>query len=202
MLDLNIRRNGVVLSTVFMKLGVLVQITVAMIFYGEIPKPLQVLGFLLAIIAILLIYFEKTNVLDRGVSKLLLPLLMLIGGTSDCLLNVYEKSGVPEYKNHFLFFIFVSAAVLCLMILVIKQKKPLFNELLWGALIGIPNYYSSRFLLLSLKDIPAIVAYPVYNIGVILIVCIIGHFVFAEKLSRKKLIGMLLIVVSLLLLNI
>ena len=85
MLNLNIRRNGVVLSAVFMRLGVLVPIIVAMIFYGEMPKPLQTIGFILAVIAILLIYFEKNDAAGKDTSKWLLILLFLVGGAGDCL---------------------------------------------------------------------------------------------------------------------
>ena len=201
MLNLSIRRNGVVLSTVFQKLGVLVPIVVAMLFYGEMPESVQIVGFLIAIAAIFLIYFEKSDLSGKAASKLSLILLFLINGTSESLLTVYDKSGAPEFKNHFLFFIFFTASVICMVILIVKRKKPSGKELLWGAMIGIPNYYSSRFLLLSLENVPAIVAYPVYNISVILIVCAIGRFAFGEKLNPKKLAGMALIIVSLILLN-
>ena len=82
-----------------------------------------------------------------------------------------------------------------------KKEKPRGADLLFGVLIGVPNYFSSRFLLLSLEQVPAVVAYPVFSIGTLLIISLIGLAVFHERLSSQKLCAMVLIAVSLFLLN-
>ena len=74
-------------------------------------------------------------------------------------------------------------------------------DLLFGAIIGIPNYLSSRFLLLSLKDIPAILVYPIYSVAAIVCTTLIGLFFFKEKLSMKKIASIGLILIALVLLN-
>ena len=43
----NIEKNGVVLSSVFMKLGLLVPMLVSIVFFGEVPGLLQIIGLCL-----------------------------------------------------------------------------------------------------------------------------------------------------------
>ena len=59
LLQINVRRNGVVLSSTFMKLGLLVSIAVSVLFFHEVPDVLQVIGFVMAVAAIILINFKK-----------------------------------------------------------------------------------------------------------------------------------------------
>jgi len=58
----NMRKNGVVLTSTFTKLGVLVPTLMAIIVFREQPKLMQVLGIVLAIAAIIIIHFDKENV--------------------------------------------------------------------------------------------------------------------------------------------
>ena len=52
--QVSVRRNGVVLSSAFSKLGLMVSIVMSVLFFGEKPTLLQTLGFLLAVGAICL----------------------------------------------------------------------------------------------------------------------------------------------------
>ena len=83
----------------------------------------------------------------------------------------------------------------------IRKQHLTWADALWGAVIGIPNYFSARFMLYALGAVPAIVAYPVYNITVILLISLVGFSVFKEKLSRRKLLGMAIILAAILVLN-
>ena len=83
-----------------------------------------------------------------------------------------------------------------------KREKICKGDLLYGLLIGIPNYFSARFLLLSLETVDAVVAYPTYSVGTIIVVSFVGMIFFREKLNRKQLFAIALILLSLILLNI
>ena len=74
-------------------------------------------------------------------------------------------------------------------------------DVLFGALIGIPNYYSARFLLKSLSHVPAIVAYPTYSVSSIVIVSAAGVILFHEKMNRRRKAAVALVLAALLLLN-
>ena len=58
-LQLNMKHNGMVLASTFMKLGVLIPILMAIFVFGEMPDALQTAGILLAVAAIIILHFVK-----------------------------------------------------------------------------------------------------------------------------------------------
>ena len=52
--------------------------------------------------------------------------------------------------------------------------------------------------LLTLGSLPAVVVYPVFNVGTIIVITAAGALFFHEKLSRNKKCALLLILASLL----
>lgn len=197
---LNIRKNGVVLSSIFMKLGVLVPLTMAIVFFREVPGVIQIVGFALAVCAIIIINVEPGKQTAAGSAGLLL-LLLLLGGLTDSMVNIYDKLGNPAWKDHFLFYVFAFSALLCLGTAVVQRQSMSVMDVLCGILVGVPNYFSSRFLMLALGSVSAIVAYPVFNVSTIVLISLAGVLAFREKLERRKLVGMGLILISLVLLN-
>ena len=83
-----------------------------------------------------------------------------------------------------------------------KHERIGRQELLDGILVGIPNYFSTRFLLLALGSLPAVIVYPAVSVGTIVLVSLAGFLLFGESLSRIKLLAMGIILLALVLLNI
>ncbi len=198
MLQWNISKNGVVLSATFMKLGVLVPTLLSIIIFGEMPAPLQVVGILGAVAAILLIQGGGRQ--ETG-SPWGLVVLLIAGGGGDAMSKVFEEIGPAALKNQFLLYTFMVALILCTLLCILRKQPFTWREALWGLMIGIPNYFSARFLLLSLSDVPAVVAYPSYSVGTIVLVTLVGVLLFREKLSKRKIAALSVILVSLALLN-
>ena len=166
LLQYNIRKNGVVLSSTFMRLGVLVPTAMAVLVFHEKPNVTQLLGFLVAVAAILVMNLKMGEAKDQSekaaditelsTEKKKVPgivwliILLLTGGFTDSLANVYDKAGNPDLKNQYLLFIFFVAFVCSVIgaLLQVKKQKTNYVDFIWGFLIGIPNYYSARFLLL------------------------------------------------------
>ena len=74
LLHYNMKRNGVVLASTFMKLGLLVSMAVSVIFFREMPGVVQWIGFAIAIGAIILINYEKGG--DTGAAGGGSPMLL------------------------------------------------------------------------------------------------------------------------------
>ena len=200
LLQWSIRKNGVVLSSVFMKLGLLVPMVMSVAFFGEVPTLVQIIGFLLAVGAIVLINYEKDPSAKRSGTGILL-LLLLSGGGADGMSKVFEELGPEGLSAQFLFYTFVVAMVLCLALLVWK-KEPLGKwEVLWGLVLGVPNFYAARFLLRALGSVPAVIAYPTYSVGTILTVTLAGVLLFRERLSKRHWVAFAGILAALALLN-
>jgi drug/metabolite transporter (DMT)-like permease len=200
LLQWNTGRNGIVLSSVFMKLGLLVPMTLSVLVFRELPTWSQVVGFCIALLAIVLINVKKGNTANRFHWELLV--LLLTGGGSDAMSKVFEALGPAALSNQFLFYIFAVALVLCVALVIYKKERPGLWEVLFGAAIGIPNFFSSKFLLRSLADLPAVVVYPSFSIATILITTLVGVCFFKERLRELQWLALAAIVAALFLLNI
>ena len=71
-----------------------------------------------------------------------------------------------------------------------------------GLAIGIPNFFSAKFLLGALQDIAAVIVYPVYSVATILTVTLAGILFFREKLENRQWLALAMILPALVLLNI
>ncbi len=200
LLQVSMRHNGVVLSSTFMKLGVLVPTVMAILIFRERPEITQIIGIAAALAAIVLIHFEK-NTGRVSSKKSLLILLLLLSGFTDSMANIYDKAGLPIFKEHYLFFTFFAALLSALLMAIKERKKFSAAELFFGALIGIPNYFSARFLLLALGSVPAVITYPVYSAATIVVISAAGVLLFKEKVSRRKKKALILIILALVFLN-
>ena len=200
LLQRNIRVNGVVLSATFIKLGLLVSMAVSVIFFGERPEIWQWAGFALAVAAIVLMNCRPGEGKAGNMAGLIL--LLLAGGGGDAMSKIFEELGNPAFSGHFLLTTFLMALGLCLMLFGLRKEAAGIREVLFGLLIGIPNFFSAKFLLGALKDIAAVVVYPVYSVATILAVTVTGVLVFREKLEKRQWIALAMILVALALLNI
>ena len=202
LLQKNISCNGVILSGAAMKLGgVLIPIIAAVLLFQERMKWLQLVGTFLAVLAIVLINAEKGESSGGG-KKQWLAVLLLASGFSDTMANIFDKTGPADLKNLYLFCTFVAALFIALALALRQKQRITAMDLLCGLLIGIPNYYSARFLLLSLGSVPAVIAYPVFSVGTIIVISAAGAVFFHERLNRRKKGALLLILASLVMLNI
>ena len=95
-------------------------------------------------------------------------------------------------------FALVLSAALCLRL----AQRPGPRDVLYGLMLGLPNYFSSRFLLLALHDIPASIAYPVYACGTILLAAASGRLLFSEKITKRQCAALALALAALALLNV
>ena len=201
--QINIHRNGVVMSSAFMKLGVLVPTMIAIAVFGERPAPGQIAGICLAIAAILMINLSQDGEDENRTvtSPRALILLLLAGGLGDAMSKFYEELGRPEYSSQYLLYTFIVAFVFCTAVALIRGQKFTVPDILFGCLVGIPNYYSARFLLLSLSSVPAVIAYPVFSVGTIIITSIAGVIFFREKMNAKQWAALGIVVLAMILLN-
>lgn len=200
MLQLNVNRNGVVLSATFMKLGLLVPLFVSVAFFGERLGAVQAAGILLALFAIVLIHYEKEETVMRF--RIGLPLLLFFGGSADIMSKVFEETGPLQYSDIFLLITFVMAVLLCTALMLLRGERPKKADVLFGILIGVPNYFSARVILKAIEHLPAVIVFPTYNVGALVAVTVAGIFLFREKLGRRQWIGVAAILAAILLLNI
>ena len=194
-----IGRSGVVLPATFQKLGVMLPTLAAITIFGEAIRPLQIVGVLIAGAAIVIMQGNVERS-ERGGFLGLIALLLVCGGC-DLMAKVFEFWGNPTHNDQYLLYTFASALLLCVVLCLTQKQGITWGDVLCGLAIGVPNYMSARFLLLSLTQVPAVVVYPTFSVGVIVLVAVVGVVCFREKLERRKLIALGMILAALVLLN-
>lgn len=209
LLQWNIEKNGVILSSTFMKLGVIVPTAIGVLWFGEQPGVTQYIGIFLSVAVILFLNLEKIpqtkekrrrRVGGESVGGLLL--LLLGGGVGDSMAKFYDTYGKAELSDLYLVLSFLISGLVCGVLVIQKKEKIGKSDVIYGCLIGIPNYFSARFLLDALADIPAFIAYPMYSIAAMVIIGVVGVFVFDERLTKRQWAVYAVVLVSVGLLNI
>ena len=195
----NVQKNGVVLSSVFMKLGLIVPLVISIAFFDEGLGLIQAIGLVLAIAAIIMINVSPEK--SGKKNGFFLILLLLLSGMAEAMSKVFDEKGNSAFSTQFLLYTFVMALVLCLALLLVKKQRIGAKELLFGTLIGVPNFFSAKFILSALADIPAVIAYPTSSVATILVVSIVGVFAFRERLRKLQWVAVCFIVTALALLN-
>lgn len=197
----SVKENGVGISGSFAKLGILIPMAFSIILWKEIPTGLQWIGIFLSLLSILIINLSAKSI-ERFDVKPTIIFLFLFGGMAEFSNKIYQKYALNDYKDIFLFFIFFVAFLISITF-TLKDKADINRkDILTGFAVGIPNLFSSYFLILSLDTLKTSVAFPLYSAGSILLINIGGFLIFKEKISKKNKFAIGLIVVALVLINI
>lgn len=127
---------------------------------------------------------------------------LLLSGFTDSMAKIYEQFGEVKESDLYLLVTFFVAFLIAL-ILMVKNKMGIHRkDCAYGLLIGIPNYYSARFLLMALRSVDAVLVYPLYSVATIILITIVGILVFRERLSRQKAVALVLVMVAISWINI
>jgi len=197
----SVRENGVGLTGTFGKLGILIPMTFSIILWKEFPTGIQWVGIILSITSIIIINISFKNETFNDI-KFSLLLLFLFGGVGEFSNKIFQKYSVLEYKSLFLFFVFFTALLISLYFTIKNNKKICKLNLFVGILVGIPNLFSSYFLIISLNYMKTSVVFPIYSAMSIVFISIFGVILFKERLSRKEIISIVMTIIGLALINI
>lgn len=199
-LQLNTRINGVVLSAIFSRLGVIVPALISVTLFKEQPEIVQIIGFVLAVIAIVMINWGKSE--GKAKSAIALIMLLLCCGLADSMAKFFDEYGDRSLEDFYYILTFAVAFVLSAVLALGKKQKLCIADVLYGFVLGIPNYYSVRFLTKAVSQIPAFITFPTYSVASIVVISIAGMVFFKEKLSKNQKYGIGIILLALVLLNI
>jgi len=195
---------GTALATVSARLSVLIPVLLSIVLFGESPNIKMIFGFLLALVTLYLFYLSLKNY-NNGVTsagKYLYLFALLLGiGIIDFSMKIYEHKFLPEEKGVFVFTIFFSAFIYTFIYLLIKKVKFDKSTFNLGLILGIPNVLSIHFLLAALSELPAIVVFPVMNIGVIVVTATAAYMFWKEKINLYGRIALVIGIAAILLLK-
>jgi len=198
--QLAVRDHGVGLAGSFAKLGILVPMSLSLVLWQELPTALQWFGIALAVGSIVIVNWPT----GRGLGDALRPallLLFLFGGIAEFSNKVFQQYGRQDDKAVFLLATF-AVACLCSLVVTVRRRRPVARrDIVMGILVGVPNLFSSFFLILALDTVPAAVAFPAFGAGTIVIINAVGVTFFRERLSTREWLAVGLTATALILIN-
>jgi len=196
--------SGAALSTVSSRLSVFVPTLLSIFFYCEIPNNYQTMGLILTLVTILLFYFSISDggLNGRSKNKFAYLLSVLIGiGIADFFMKVFQENWISTDTPFFLFWIFFFSFIATFSI-TLKNKIRLDKRILFlGLFMGIPNIFSSYFLIEALKTYKAVFVYPFVNMSIIVATAIIVKIFWKEDWSTYSKIALLTGLISIILLS-
>lgn len=192
---------GIAVSAVSAKMAVVFPVLFGIFIIAEPIFISTWIGILLSIVSVWFVTFADNNA-EKG-RHWWLPFLVFIGsGIIDLSLKLINWKFAGINEAHMAMSIFGIAAIVGLGVqfyrVAIKESRFEIKNIWAGILLGIPNYFSIFYLLkaINLPNMPAVVMFPVNNIGVVLLSTLFSVVLFKEKLSNKKLIGILFSILS------
>ena len=177
-------------TTIANKITFIFPTAMGILFFNEAWNFLKILGFIVAIISIVLITEDKSK-LPKSSGVLIILLLFFGGGMLESILNYSNQNWIePNDTSLFFGYLFFFAFLFGVLMMIWKNilGHPLLSkkDFFWGTLLGIPNYLSMYFLLKSLDDYPSSSVFPIANMGVILCSTLLSVLLFKARISKKK----------------
>jgi drug/metabolite transporter (DMT)-like permease len=178
---------GASMSVVSSRLSVVIPIGLSVIIFGEIPSYFQLSGIILALVTILFFYFSIRKFSSGSFRKedyfFLFALLIAIG-INDFSFKIFHNWRPAGEKNFFIITIFSFAFIYSFSYILLKKIKIQSSTLSAGAVLGIPNVFSSYFMIDALNRLPAVIVYPSINIGVIVLTSLAAFLIWKEELNK------------------
>jgi drug/metabolite transporter (DMT)-like permease len=202
-----IRHYGVALAGSVSRLSLSVPVLFAVAFLDErltLPIALGIAGAFGAFL--LLSPFKRGQAipLDRR-AIWYFPSLVLIFGLVDVWANLYATWAPPGEKALFMVLIFTGSAIVAWTAVAVRRLQVTTNAVVRGLILGVPNYFSTYFLLESLRSplfagLSAVV-YALYSVIGVVLAFGAGWLLWKEPLTARHRAGVLLAVVAIALLN-
>lgn len=195
----SLKINGISPTVTMMRMSLIIPVLGGILIYNEALSLFLGAGIVLVFISMYLLTKQgkEESLISEVSAPVLLILLFLISGTTDFSLKIFEASfltNVSEYM--FMGCVFASSCITAWILVMVRKEAVSMKALLLGLLIGIPNLYSSIFLIKALTHLPSATTYTFINIGIILCSALLGLFYWKDKLSQRQRWGLVTAVAS------
>jgi drug/metabolite transporter (DMT)-like permease len=199
----SVNYNGVGISVASMRISLIVPVLLSTLWYLEYISITQWGGIMLVFVTLFLLLPNKGRLVKEPFSAGWLLVLLFLGtGFGDAALKIYESDFSGTWvKQQFMGVVFLTAFLSGLAVLVFrKDVKFSLHDLWMGAAIGIPNLYTSIFLIEALERMNGAVVYSAVNVITVLGATVLGIYRWGDRLKPFQWAGIVFTLVSILLL--
>ncbi len=211
LLGLTTQYFGITIATVSSKMSLIIPVIFGLFIFETAAHEFDgwnYAGVLLALVAVALTSLKPAGPVEQipqPRSYWIFPLaLFCLAGILDTTLNYVNFSYLDQTTEvSFIVGIFVTAALIGVVILILRGQ-PVSNKSLWGGiLLGIPNFFSMFFILKALTAFnhDGAVLFPLFNMGIILGSAGVAVTIFRERLLTINKLGIILAVLSVIMLS-
>ena len=195
------QKIGIAITTVSNKMSMIIPVLIGLFVFEEDKNFLKLIGIVLAILAI---FFSCSKNGKLSFDKKYLPVIILVfigQGIADSTLKWAQEFAINASNNNVFFATtFFTAAFSGTLFMMIQQRKitVTLRSLLWGVILGIPNYFTLYFFVeaLSAGVFESSQVFPIVNMGVIVLTAVMGIILFREHLSKSNWMGILLALIA------
>ncbi len=202
---LSSQKVGVALTSVASKMSVVIPVVAGLFLLNEKINLLAGTGVVFALLAFYLT-LGKGRKSSFPRQYLVFPLLLFAGnGINDTLMKYTEYHFVADSNDLILFLsvVFLTALIIGGSISIIKYIKKKYalslRNVAAGTLLGLLNFGSTYYILVSMGLYDSSVVFPVTNAGIVSLSALTGYFFFREKLSGRNWAGIGLAIIAILL---
>ncbi|THV59720.1 EamA/RhaT family transporter [Flagellimonas alvinocaridis] len=197
---------GVSVASVATKMSLVIPVLFGVLFYQEHLSAWQIIGILLALVAVYLASLKEQHITIHK-KDLILPTLVFLGsGVIDTSIKYFEEQHLTSQEIPlFSSMVFGCAALTGFIFIGFKAfKNPLrinLKNVLGGIALGVPNYFSIFFLIRALRSdmLESAALFTLNNVAIVMFSTLVGILMFKERLSMKNWSGVVLAVLSIIL---
>ncbi len=215
-----IRWIGVASSNVISALSMLMPIGFGILVWDESPTAFQLVGVVLAMISLSLIgdkpkdklkSFDKidldepeTHAVSNTIRVAAMIIFFILCGLSRLAQEAFRylcDRDQTQLLSQYTLAAFVVAAIPSIVVLIVRRKKIVFLEIVFGVVLGLSNLLQVHFVLESLKVFEGYIVFPVTSAGGMVLITLVATQLLGEKLSVKTYICISIATLALVLLK-
>ena len=191
-------RVGVSVTTVAARVALVIPVVCSYLFIPNQMEP-RWGAIVVILLALVMVIWQqqpqgRAEEHKRGMGAFLLPLgvFLLFGANNFCLKwtqNSMSSAGGAEQLSAAIFFF---AALTGGGYYLATTRKPTFSwkAMLGGVALGVANFFTTYCMILGLALLPSGLFFPVYHVGIVTLVTLLGVFIFGERLSKMQIVGL------------
>jgi drug/metabolite transporter (DMT)-like permease len=192
-------------STIITNLSFLVPVMVSIFIFNEKPVFTVYISFALIVLTFYLLAEtskEKSEKKKIKIWLILAIIAMMASGVADTGPKLIEEFNLSSITVSYLSYSYFFALLPMLATCIKRRNYPGKKEWFLGLGLGTFGLTSMAFLVLTLKYIPATIAYPLVLISANIIIVLLSFFIWKEKLGIKQIFGVITGIAAAVLLNI
>lgn len=208
---LSVRKSAYMMIDVFLMLGTLVPIVSGYFLYSEPITLRQVLGFILLVVAVVIMCSYNNSIKARHTLSSIL--LLVACGVSNGITSTAQKAFVKSFPElpisvfNLYTYIFAAVTLALFFLISVKKEKPVFSgggsrmTYIYILIMAIALTANSYFSTLASAYLDSAKLYPLQQGAGLILSTVMATLFFKEKLKLKAVVGIILAFAALMIIN-